>query len=58
MKKLVAISGCVGFSTAVISAFFKIAHFPGAGILIAVSAASLALFFIPSYAKYWYDKNK
>jgi len=37
---------------------FKIQHWPGASILLILGLAGLAIIFIPSFAKYKYDKDK
>ncbi|HNQ68121.1 MAG TPA: hypothetical protein PKN32_07075 [Bacteroidales bacterium] len=58
MKKLVAISGATGLSTAILCVLFKTMHFTGGSILLLISVVTLSLIFIPSYSKYWYDKNK
>lgn len=58
MKKIIAFSGSIGLSTAVIGTFLKIQHLTGGGVLLLTSIIAIALIFSPCYFKYWYDKNK
>lgn len=58
MKKLAFISTAVFSSLTLISALFKIFHFPGGNILLIAGIVGLALIAIPSMAKYKYDKEK
>lgn len=57
MKKLAYISGVMTSMMALLGMLFKIQHWPGAGILLTIGIAGFALIFIPSYAKYKYDKE-
>ena len=58
MKKLAYISGVITTMLALIGVLFKILYWPGANILLVLGMASLSLIFIPSFAKYMYDKSK
>ena len=58
MKKLVFISGGLSGSLTVLGYLFKILHWPGAGILSLLGLGILSILFIPSLAKYLYDKSK
>jgi len=58
MKKLAFISGALFSSLTLLGVLFKIQHFPGGGILLILGLAGLAVIFIPSFAKYKYDKEK
>lgn len=57
MKKLAYISGVMTSMMALLGMLFKIQHWPGASILLTIGIAGFALIFIPSYAKYKYDKE-
>lgn len=56
MKKLVYISGALTAMLALLGILFKIQHWPGAGPMLVLGIAGFALIFIPSFAKYKYDK--
>jgi len=58
MKKLVFISGGLSGSLTGLGILFKILHWPGAGILLLLGLGILSILFIPSLAKYLYDKSK
>jgi len=58
MKTLAFISGALFSSLTVLGVLFKIQHWPGAAQLLVFGLAGLALIFIPSFAKYKYDKDK
>ena len=58
MKTLAFISGALFSSLTVLGVLFKIQHWPGAAPLLVFGLAGLALIFIPSFAKYKYDKDK
>jgi len=58
MKNLVFISGALFSSLTLLGGLFKIQHWPGASILLVLGLAGLAVIFIPSFAKYKYDKDK
>ncbi len=58
MKRLVYISGTLFSMLTVLGILFKVQHWPGAGIGITLGLAGMALIFIPSFAKYKYDKDK
>lgn len=48
MKKLIYISGIIAAIVLTLGTSFKIQHWPGAGILLTISIAFFALFFIPA----------
>jgi len=58
MKNLAFISGALFSSLTILGVLFKIQHWPGASILLVLGLAGLAIIFIPSFAKYKYDKDK
>ena len=58
MKKLAFISGAVFSSITVLAVLFKMLHLQGAVVMLAVGLGGLALVFIPSFAKYKYDKKE
>ena len=58
MKKLVFISGGLSGSLTVLGILFKIMHWPGAGVLLMLGLGILSLVYIPSLAKYLFDKGK
>jgi hypothetical protein len=58
MKKLAYISGAIFSSLTLLGILFKIMHLQGAPQLFIAGMAGLALVFIPSFAKYRYNKNK
>lgn len=58
MKKIAYISGAVFSSATVLAVLFKLLHLQGAQILLVVGLSGIALVFIPTYAKYRYDKIK
>ena len=57
MKKLAYVSGALTSMMALLGILFKIQHWPGAGILLILGVGGLSLIFIPSFAKYKYDKE-
>lgn len=56
MKKLVYITGALFAILQILGGLFKILHWPGANILLIVSAVA-ALVFIPALARYLYLKT-
>ncbi len=58
MKKLAFISGALAFSLIPLGIWFKLMHWPLAGALISVGIGIFSIFFVPSVAKYLYDKGK
>ena len=58
MKKLVFISGGLSGSLTGLGILFKLMHWSGAGILLMLGLGILSLVYIPSLAKYLYDKSK
>ena len=58
MKRLTFISAALFSSLTVLGILFKILHWPGAGPFLLFGLVGIALIFIPSYAKYQYDKDK
>lgn len=56
MKKLVYITGALFAILQILGGLFKILHWPGANILLLLSAAT-ALVFIPALARYLYLKT-
>ena len=57
MKKLAYVSGALTSMMALLGILFKIMIWPGASILLVLGIAGFALIFIPSFAKYKYDKE-
>jgi len=57
MKKLAYFSGALTSMMILLGMLFKIMHWPGANILLTLGIAGLAVIFIPSFAKYMYDKE-
>jgi len=57
MKKLAYFSGALTSMMAILGMLFKIMHWPGASILLVLGYAGFAVIFIPSFAKYKYDKE-
>jgi len=58
MKKLVFISGALFSSLTVFGTLFKIMHWYSCDVLLILGYTGLALIFIPSFAKYQFDKDK
>jgi uncharacterized membrane protein YccC len=58
MKNLVFISGTLFSSLTLLGVLFKIQYWTGGSILLVFGLAGLALIFIPSFAKYTYNKDK
>jgi hypothetical protein len=58
MKRLVFISGALAFSLIPLGVLFKLTLWPGAGALIIAGIGIFSIFFVPSLAKYLYDKEK
>ncbi len=56
MKKLTYLTGTICTMLALFAVLFKIMHWPGTSELMVISIGGLALFFVPFYAKYSYDK--
>lgn len=57
MKKLAFTSGALAFSCVGIGLLFKIQHWPMANILAVLGLGLFSIIFVPTYAKYLYDKN-
>lgn len=57
MRKLAYTSGAISSSLALLGLLFKIQHWPGASIMLILGIGGLALVFIPSFAKYRYNKQ-
>lgn len=58
MKKLVFITGALSFSLTPIGILLKLMHWPGANILFLIGIGLFSIIFVPSIAKYLYDKVK
>jgi len=58
MKKTAFISGALAFALTPIGILFKLMHWHGAGVIITLGIALFSLVFVPSMAKYLYDKAK
>jgi len=58
MKKLAFITGALSFSLTPLGILFKLMQWPGAGVLLVVGIGLFAIVFVPSIAKYLYDKDK
>jgi hypothetical protein len=58
MKQLAFISGALSISLTGLGIIFKIMHWPGASILLALGLGLFAILFVPSITKYLYDKEK
>jgi hypothetical protein len=58
MKKLAFITGVLSFSLTSLGILFKIVHWPGANYLLVIGLGLFSIIFIPSIAKYLYDKEK
>jgi hypothetical protein len=56
MKKITYLTGTICTMLALFAVLFKIMHWPGASELMVISIGGFALFFVPFYAKYSYDK--
>lgn len=56
MKKLVIICGALFSSMTLLSVLFKLLHWQGATELLIVGMFGLTIIFIPTLAKYLYDK--
>lgn len=57
MKKLVYVSGALTSMMALLGILFRLLHWPGGSILLVIGIAGFAVIFIPSLAKYKYDKE-
>jgi hypothetical protein len=57
MKKITYLTGTIFTMLALFSILFKIMHWPGTSELIVISIGGFALFFVPFFAKYAYDKK-
>jgi uncharacterized membrane protein YccC len=57
MKKAAFISGTLVGSLTSLGVLFEIQHWPGASIMLVLGLGICAVIFIPSAAKYLYDKN-
>ena len=57
MKKITYLTGTICTMLALFAVLFKIMHWPGASELMVISIGGFALFFVPFYAKYSYDKK-
>jgi len=58
MKSLVFISGGLSGSLTGLGILFTLMHWPGAGVLLMLGLGTLSIVFIPSLAKYLFDKSK
>lgn len=58
MKKLVFIFGALSFSLIPLGLMFKYMHWPGYTVIINVGILLFSIIFVPSIAKYLYDKEK
>jgi len=58
MKIVLFASGAFSFSTLGLGFLFKILHWPGANILLVLGFSVFSLVFVPSLAKYLYDKSE
>jgi hypothetical protein len=58
MKKLVYISGPIACGLIPIAYLFKKMHWPGASIILVVGVAIFSFVFVPTLAKYLYNKDK
>jgi hypothetical protein len=58
MKILAFTSGVLSFSLSSVGMLFKIVHWPGANILLVIGIGLFSIVFVPSIAKYLYDKDK
>jgi cytochrome b subunit of formate dehydrogenase len=57
MKKITYLTGTIFTMMALFAIIFRIMHWPGASELIVISIGGFALFFVPFFAKYSYDKK-
>ncbi|MCJ8164238.1 hypothetical protein MKJ04_05240 [Pontibacter sp. E15-1] len=57
MKKIAFISGAVSVSLTTLSILFKLLHLQGADGLLQLGMGLFAIVFVPSLAKYLYDKS-
>ncbi len=57
MKKITYLTGTIFTMMALFAIIFRIMHWPGASELIVISIGGFALFFVPFFAKYAYDKK-
>lgn len=58
MKAAVFVLGTFSFSTIGLGSLFKILHWPGANILLVLGLSVFSVLFVPSLAKYLYDKRE
>jgi hypothetical protein len=58
MKQLAFLSGAVSISLTAIGILFKIMHWPGANILLVLGLGLFAILFVPSVAKFSFNKGK
>jgi len=58
MKKFAFITGTLSASLTGLGILFKMMHWPVAGILLVLGLGIFSILFVPSYAKYLYDKEK
>jgi hypothetical protein len=56
MKKLAFISGALAGSLSGLGILFRVLHMPVAHIFMVIGLALFSLIFVPSAAKYLYDK--
>lgn len=57
MKKLAFITGTISFSFTSLGLLFKILHYPGGNLFLLIGMGLFSLVFVPSIAKYLYDKS-
>lgn len=57
MKQAVYILGVIAGLAIVIGLFFKVQHWPGAGVILTLSTIT-SVIFIPLFAIYQYKKDK
>lgn len=58
MKTLAFVSGALFGSLTVLGILFKIQHWPGASVILALGLGIFSLLFVPSVTKYLYGKTK
>lgn len=58
MKTFTFITGSISFMLVPMGILFKMMHWPGANILMVIGIGLFALLFVPSFAKYKYDRAK
>ena len=58
MKKFTFITGALSFSLTSVGFLFKTLHYTGADILLLAGISIFSILFVPSVAKYLYNKEK